>query len=113
MEHFVGYHNSDKQGRFNDGLPAPDGQRRRWDTNHRFKEATIVGNRLWVIEGQDSPKRFSLVTTGVMSSITPVGQQPVAEISGGETSWCPPRSRFAALAYHPAAPRRDGLCPAT
>jgi hypothetical protein len=81
MEHFVGYHNSDKEGRFNDGLPVPDGEPRQWDTNHRFKEATIVGNRLWVIEGQGSPKRFRLVTTGVIEGITPVTQRGMRHVA--------------------------------
>jgi hypothetical protein len=81
MEHFVGYHNSDKERRFNDGLPVPDGEPRRWDTNHRFKEATIKGNRLWVIEGQGTPKRYSLVTTGVMMSITPVTRRGMRHVA--------------------------------
>ena len=69
MKHFVAYHNSDKRGPFK--RPLRDGQSRVWDAAKRFREETIVGNRLWAIKGSASPKRYRLLGSGAVSRLQP------------------------------------------
>jgi len=76
VEHFVAYQNSDKEGRFNNGRPVREGRSGRWFTAKRFRQETIVGNRLWAIEGGGSPKRYQLVSFGIVTRLTPVKRTP-------------------------------------
>jgi 5-methylcytosine-specific restriction enzyme A len=71
VHHFVAYQNSDKEGRFNDGRSIRVGGSGRWFTAKRFRKETIVGHRLWAIEGGGSPKRYRLVSSGRVTRITP------------------------------------------
>jgi hypothetical protein len=70
MEHFVVYHNSDKQGRhFNDDRTIRKGHKGIWDTSKRYLEQTLVGNYLWGIQGGGSPKRYHLVSFGIITGV--------------------------------------------
>jgi hypothetical protein len=60
VEHFVAYQNSDVEGRFNGGRPVREGRSGRWFTAKPFRPETVVGNRLWAIEGGGSPIPASL-----------------------------------------------------
>jgi hypothetical protein len=70
--HFVAYHNSDEQGPY-----YPDGADRKvrkgeehsFVTAKRFRAETLKGQRLWAFEGSGSPKRYSLVSAGIITRI--------------------------------------------
>jgi hypothetical protein len=69
VEHFVGYHNSDKRGSWEH--PLKKGTTGAFMTKRKFHEATIRGNRLWMIVGDQSPKRYRLMAAATMERITP------------------------------------------
>src|SRR5437016_6203439 len=69
MEHFVAYQNSDVQRPFSD-RPVRVGRRVSWFTAKRFREETLVDNRLWAFEGLGSPKCYRLVRYGIVTHLT-------------------------------------------
>ena len=66
MEHFVAYHNRDVNGPYNEGKITRIGQDHWFFTAKRFRRETLVGNRLWGIEGSSTSRRYSLVATGII-----------------------------------------------
>jgi hypothetical protein len=67
MQHFVAYHNSEKQGHaYNDGRIVRQGRVGQWSTGRPYLRETLLGNRLWGIEGSGSPKRYRLVSSGII-----------------------------------------------
>jgi hypothetical protein len=79
VEHLVGYHNSDNNGPINKGRRVPQGRTFRWDTAHWLLNETIVGNRLWAIEGGGRPKRYRLMWSGIIKRRTPVERSAKAK----------------------------------
>lgn len=72
--HFVAYHNSDEFGPFDRGS-SKRGKEAYFFTAKRFREDTLKGQRLWAFEGSGSPKRYSLVSCGIITRIAK-GKQP-------------------------------------
>jgi hypothetical protein len=71
--HFVAYHNSDEQGPYYpDGADRKirKGEERSFVTAKPFRTETLKGQRLWGFEGRGSPKRYSLVSAGIITRIT-------------------------------------------
>jgi hypothetical protein len=70
VQHFVAYHNADQEGhRFNNGRAIRPGGSGWWFTAKLYRKETILGNRLWGIEGSGSPKRYQLVSTGIITRL--------------------------------------------
>jgi hypothetical protein len=64
LNHFVAYHNTDKWGRWK---VAMKGRLDSFFTAKKYHPQTLVGHCLWAIEGVGSPKRYRLVSFGVVS----------------------------------------------
>jgi hypothetical protein len=72
VQHFVAYHNADQEGhRFNNGRAIRPGGSGWWFTAKHYRKETILGNRLWGIEGSGSPKRYQLVSTDIITQLIP------------------------------------------
>src|ERR1700730_6617139 len=70
--HFVAYNKSDKQGPYYpEGADRKmrKGQERFFVTAKRFRAETLEGQRLWGFEGSGSPKRYSVVSAGIITRI--------------------------------------------
>jgi hypothetical protein len=67
VQHFVAYQKSDEWGPF--GRVRKD-QMRSWFTAKRFRDETLVGNRLWAFEGGGSPKSYRFVASGIISHLS-------------------------------------------
>lgn len=70
MQDFVGYHNADELGPYNDGRPVRKGQIEWFFTAKPYREESIVGSRLWAIEGSGLPKRYHLVSFGLVTRLS-------------------------------------------
>jgi hypothetical protein len=72
LKHFVAYHNSDEYGPYyKDGeRRARRGEEHSFFTAKNFREETVKGNRIWAFEGTGSPKRYWLVGSGTISTIS-------------------------------------------
>jgi hypothetical protein len=56
MEHFIAYHNAEDWGSYGKGRP--------FFTAKQFRKETLIGNKLWVIEGKGKPRRYRLMSAG-------------------------------------------------
>ena len=72
MKHFVAYHKRDEWGPY-----ERNPEEESFFTAKPFRPETLVGNRLWVIEGSGSPKRYKLVSSGIISRVKK-GRRPAA-----------------------------------
>lgn len=70
-KHFVGYHNRDEQGPYLKGNTVRKGDELGFVTAKPFREDTLVNQRLWVFEGVGSPKRYHLVSSGLIERLSP------------------------------------------
>jgi hypothetical protein len=68
--HFIAYHNSDNFGPFNHQEAAKRGDEQNFVTAKSFRSHTLIGQRLWAIEGSGTPKRYSLVSSGITNRLT-------------------------------------------
>src|SRR5262249_46246562 len=63
MDHYVAYHKTDERG------PYFQDARKRGDRELRFSTKNkniLVGNRLWVFTGRDSPRVYELTCSGII-----------------------------------------------
>jgi len=67
VQHYVAYQKSDEWGAFG---RARRNQTLSWFTAKRFRDETLVGNRLWAFEGSGSPKGYRLVASGIISHLS-------------------------------------------
>ena len=44
-------------------------------TAKRFRRETLIGHRLWVVQGEESPTRYTLVSSGVITGVSD-GERP-------------------------------------
>jgi HNH endonuclease len=68
MEHFLGYHNAEDGGPYfpNDkSKRAPTGV---FFTAKGFRPDTLIGNKIWVIEGREVPRQYRIVSTGTITN---------------------------------------------
>ncbi|WGS25788.1 HNH endonuclease [Bradyrhizobium sp. ISRA464] len=70
-KHFVGYHNRDEQGPYLKGDTVRQGDELGFVTAKPFREDTLLNQRLWVFEGVGSPKRYHLVSSGLIKRLSP------------------------------------------
>jgi hypothetical protein len=61
MQHYIGYHNAEDGGPF-----LHDG---RFYTAKSLKPETLVGNRIWVVEGRGTPRQYRIVSTGQIGEV--------------------------------------------
>ena len=52
-------------------VPFDQGRSGWWFTAKPYRKETILGSRLWGIEGSGSPKRYQLVSTGIVTRLVP------------------------------------------
>jgi hypothetical protein len=62
MNHYLGHHNAEEGGQF-----GHDGK---LFTAKSFRPDTLIGNRLWVIEGRGTPRQCRMVSTGEIKAVT-------------------------------------------
>ncbi len=62
MDHYLGYHNAEEGGPY-----AHDG---RFFTAKSFRRETLIGDRLWVVEGRGSPRQYRIVSTGIINEVS-------------------------------------------
>jgi hypothetical protein len=70
--HFVAYHNSDKFGPFYGSgkkRSAKRGEQHTFATAKLFREDTLKGQHLWTFEGSGSPRRYNLISCGIITQI--------------------------------------------
>jgi HNH endonuclease len=67
VQHYVAYQNSDEWGAFR---RARKNQKLSWFTAKRFRDETLVGNRLWGFEGSGSPRGYRFVVSGIISHLS-------------------------------------------
>jgi hypothetical protein len=65
-KHFVAYHNRDELGPYHRNAGESKEKESRFFTAKRFRDETLVGQQLWIFEGSGSPKRYSLISEGVV-----------------------------------------------
>jgi HNH endonuclease len=70
VKHFVAYQNKDELGPFFYDAADKKAKESSFFTAKLFREETLKGEHLWVFEGSGSPKRYSLVCHGTISSVT-------------------------------------------
>ena len=71
MEHFLGYHNVEDWGPY-----FPDDKSKRSPTGEfftakDFRAESLIGNKVWVIEGRGVPRQYRIVSTGTITSAAP------------------------------------------
>jgi len=66
MRHFVAYHKADENGSW---IFAREGELDSFFTGKKYRPKTLIGNCLWVFEGSGSPKRYRLVSFGLMKKL--------------------------------------------
>ncbi len=73
LRHFVAYHNSDEFGPYYSEASKRKirkGEEHSFVTAKSFREETLKGQRLWAIEGAGSPRRYRLISSGLINRIT-------------------------------------------
>jgi hypothetical protein len=73
VRQFVAYHDSNRWDAYKCGRK---GELARHWTRRNYREETLVGNRVWVIEGRESPegKQYKLRSVGIISHVTPASK---------------------------------------
>jgi HNH endonuclease len=64
---FVAYHNRDALGPYD---KTPIGQENTFFTAKLFREETLIGQRIWTIQGGGDPKKYSLMDCGIITRVT-------------------------------------------
>lgn len=68
MEHFLGYHNAENRGPY-----FPDEKSKRSTTGKfftaKYRPETLIGNKIWVIEGRKDPRQYRIVSTGTITNV--------------------------------------------
>jgi hypothetical protein len=67
---FIAYHDTDRWGSYESSAPGKLDSH--W-TRKNYREETLVGHRIWVIEGHNAPagKLYELRNVGVISRVSP------------------------------------------
>ncbi|HZL31713.1 MAG TPA: HNH endonuclease signature motif containing protein [Pseudolabrys sp.] len=68
MEHFLGYHNAVDGGPYFRDEKSKHAEIENFFTAKPFRPDTLIGNKLWVIEGRDTPRQYRIVSTGTITA---------------------------------------------
>ena len=68
MEHYLGYHNAVDGGPYFRNEKNKRAATGNFFTAKPFKPDTLIGNKLWVIEGRDTPRQYRIVSTGTITA---------------------------------------------
>ncbi|MBR0749968.1 HNH endonuclease [Bradyrhizobium japonicum] len=68
QKHFVAYHNSEELGPYFENAADRRAKHGSFFTAKLFRAERLTGQYLWVFEGSGSPRRYHLVSHGVISS---------------------------------------------
>jgi hypothetical protein len=66
--HFVAYQNRDVNGPYHRNTVERKAKENGFGTLKQFRSETLVGQRLWIFEEGGSPKRYGLVSAGIIKS---------------------------------------------
>lgn len=69
MEHFLGYHSADIGGPYFRDDKSKRASTGKFFTAKTFRPETLIGNKIWVIEGRDKPRQYRIVSTGTITSV--------------------------------------------
>jgi hypothetical protein len=69
MEHFVGYHNFEEWGPYYRDASTNGERELSHFTAKSFLPETLIGNRVWIIEGSGSPRQYQIAASGIITSI--------------------------------------------
>jgi hypothetical protein len=69
MEHFLGYHNAEDGGPYFANEKSKRSTTGIFYTAKDFRAETLVGNKIWVIEGREAPRQYRIVSTGTITNV--------------------------------------------
>jgi len=70
MEHFLGYHIADVEGPYFPDDKSKQASTGKFYTAKPFRPETLIGNKVWVIEGRGVPRQCRIVSTGIIINVT-------------------------------------------
>ena len=71
VRHYIAYQNSDEFGPYYRNARERSAGESGFFTAKQFREEALLGQRLWVFEGSGSPKRYRLVSHGIVRRVVP------------------------------------------
>lgn len=71
MEHFLGYHKVEDWGPYFPDERSKRSPTRDFFTAKDFPASSLIGNKIWVIEGRGLPRQYRIVSTGTITNVGP------------------------------------------